>query len=128
MSNVLPWFAGQNIQDAATWTFAFFKETSVDVASKLTNNPQMYIAETGWPTDSSTSKTNDASEASVPNLQRFINDFVCTANRQGVRYFFFEFTDIPWKGRLFPGVEGSWGLFNSNKTLKAITLPDCSHE
>jgi len=90
----------------------------------------MYIAETGWPTFSSTAeeKTDGASEASEPNLQIFIDNFVCTANTQSVKYFFFEFTDIPWKERLFPGVEGFWGLFNGNKTLKALTLPDCSHE
>jgi exo-beta-1,3-glucanase (GH17 family) len=52
---------------------------------------------------------------------------VCTANTQGVKFFFFEFTDIPWKERLYPGMEGFWGLFNSNKTLKALTLPDCLH-
>jgi hypothetical protein len=36
-------------------------------------------------------------------------------------------TDTPWKERLYPGVEGSWGLFNNNKMLKALTLPGCLH-
>jgi len=130
MSNVQSWFARTTIQEAATWTFAFFKQNNVDVANALANKPQMYIAEAGWPTDSSTAleKTNGVSEASETNLQVFINNFVCTANTQGVKYFFFEFTDIPWKERLFPGAVGYWGLFNSNKTLKGITLPDCTHD
>jgi exo-beta-1,3-glucanase (GH17 family) len=123
MSIVHPWFAVTTILDAATWSFAFFKNTSVDVANTLANKPQMYIGETGWPTNAA------VSDASVPNLQEFINEFVCTANTQGVKYFFFEFTDIPRKKHPYPGVEDSlWGLFYNNKTFKAITLPDCSHE
>jgi exo-beta-1,3-glucanase (GH17 family) len=125
MSIVHPWFADTAILDAATWTFTFFKETSVDVANTLANKPQMYIGETGWPVDS---LAGAVSEASVPNLQIFINNFVCTANRQGVKYFFFEFDDIQWN-LYSAGVEDFlWGLFHPNKTLKAIKLPDCFHD
>ena len=128
MSSVHPWFATKAIENAATYTFDSFKGI-VDVANTLPNKPQMYIAETGWPTCSSTDaqKTNTASAANEPNLQIFINNFVCTANTQGIKYFFFEFTDIPWKEQLHPGIAGFWGLFDSNKRLKALTLPDCSH-
>jgi exo-beta-1,3-glucanase (GH17 family) len=125
MSIVHPWFAVTTVQDAATWSFAFFKETSVDVANTLANKPQMYIGETGWPT--ADSSTTPASNTSVRNLQIFINDFVCPANLQGLKYFFYEFTDIPWKAQQFTAAEGHFGLFNSDKTLKEITLPDCSH-
>jgi len=130
MSNVHAWFAGTTIQAAANWTFTFFQQTNVDVANALSNKPQMYIAETGWPTFSSTEKekTDGASEASEPNLQVFLDTFVCSANTQSVKYFYFEFTDIPWKAQQFPGVEGFWGLFYTNKTLKAVTLPDCTHD
>jgi exo-beta-1,3-glucanase (GH17 family) len=125
MSIVHPWLADKTILDAATWTLASFKETSVDVANTLTNKPQMYIAETGWPVGS---WTGTASDASVPNLQIFINNFVCTANTQSVKYFFFEFDDTHWIP-IAAGLEGFyWGLFHHNKTLKAIRLPDCSHD
>lgn len=50
MANVHPWFANQSIQDAAGWTWEFFEGTDVQLASTLSNNPHMYIAETGWPT------------------------------------------------------------------------------
>ena len=133
MANVHPWFAPTTVQDGANWTFTFFQETNVAMANAVSNKPQMYIAETGWPSYSSTTyeetdnATTDASStASVPNLQTFLDDFVCSANTQGVKYFYFEFSDIPWKAQQFPGVEGFWGLFNSNKTLKAVTLPDCT--
>jgi exo-beta-1,3-glucanase (GH17 family) len=126
MVNVHAWHANTTIQDAATWSNTFFKETGTDLAAALPNKPQMYMAEVGWPTFSSVPvvSTSPASEA---NLQLFINNFVCAANTQGTRYFFFEFMDIPWKEKRWPGVEGFWGMFYSNKTLKAITLPDCTH-
>lgn len=126
MVNVHAWHANTTIQDAAKWTFDFFKETGVDLASPLPNKPEMYMAEVGWPTNSSVPVVS-SSAASVENLQLFLNNFVCTANTQGVRYFFFEYMNIPWKEQRWPGVEGFWGLFNSDKTLKAITLPDCAH-
>ncbi|SRR5258706_15269043 len=132
MANVHPWFSGTSIQDAARWTFNYFNETNVYVASvyaatALANKPQMYIGETGWPTSSLI--TEEKTKASEPYLQIFIDRFVCTANSQGVKYFLHEFTDIPWKQLvLYAGTDGFGGLFNSNKTLKALTLPDCSHD
>ena len=50
MSNVHAWFANTTADDAASWVFSFFEETNVEPASQLSNKPQMYIAETGWPT------------------------------------------------------------------------------
>lgn len=50
MANVHPWFANTSISTAASWTMNFFAETNVQPASLLSNKPQMYIAETGWPT------------------------------------------------------------------------------
>ena len=49
MSNVHPWFANVSIDQAAGWTYEFFQEQNVAVAQSLSNKPQMYIAETGWP-------------------------------------------------------------------------------
>ena len=85
------------------------------------------MTEVGWPTTSSVPVVS-ASGASVENLQYLLNNFVCTANTQGVKYFYCEYMNIPWKEQRWPGVGGFWGLLNSNKTLKAITLPDCSHD
>ena len=50
LSNVHPWFANTTIQDAAGWTADFFENTNVAEANSLPHRPQMYIAETGWPT------------------------------------------------------------------------------
>ncbi len=49
MSNVHPWFANVSIDQAADWTAEFFQGNNVVVAQGLPNQPQMFIAETGWP-------------------------------------------------------------------------------
>ncbi|KAI0044169.1 glycoside hydrolase family 17 protein [Auriscalpium vulgare] len=127
MSNVHPWFANVSIDQAAAWTNEFFQEQNVQPASLLSNHPTMYIAETGWPSNSSDAgnESNGPSTASNANLQEFLNTFVCQSNTNGTGYFYFEFFDEPWKDQQFGGVEGWWGLFTSNKTLKPIEIPDC---
>jgi exo-beta-1,3-glucanase (GH17 family) len=128
MANVHPWFANVSIDQAAGWTWTFFTGTDVALADTLSNKPTMSIAETGWPTNSTdaSNETNGPSNATEPNLQTFLDTFVCQANANGTEYYFFEAFDEPWKGEQFGGVEGYWGLFYSNKTLKGITIPDCS--
>lgn len=50
MANVHPWFANVSVEESAGWTWEFFQENDVELAQSLANTPQMYIAETGWPT------------------------------------------------------------------------------
>lgn len=128
MANVHPWFANVSAEESAAWTSNFFQEVDVSAAAALSNNPKMYIAETGWPTMSSDvgNANNGASTASVAGLQTFIDNFVCQANANGTGYFFFEFCDEPWKDAQFGGVEGWWGLFSSDRKLKNITIPTCT--
>ena len=92
MANVHPWFANVSAENSAAWTASFFQEVDVSAASALSNNPKMYIAETGWPTESSDAgnANNGASSASVAGLQTFMDTFVCQANTNGTGYFFFE--------------------------------------
>lgn len=127
MSNIHAWFANVSITQAAGWVNEFFQETNVQPAAALSNHPTMYIAETGWPTASKDAgnESNGPSIASEPNLQTFLDTFVCQANNNGTGYFFFEYFDETWKDAEFGGVEGHWGLFYSNRTLKDITIPSC---
>ena len=92
MSNVHPWFANVSIDQAAGWTYDFFQEQNVQVAQSLPNKPTMYIAETGWPSKSSDAgnASNGPSLASVDNLQKFLDTFVCQSNTNGTGYFYFE--------------------------------------
>ncbi|KAJ3752493.1 glycoside hydrolase family 17 protein [Lentinula raphanica] len=128
MANVHPWFANVSIDQAAGWTWNFFETTDVALAKSLSNDPEMSIAETGWPTNSTNAgnESNGPSTASEANLQTFLNTFVCQANANGTEYFFFEYFDETWKTEKYGGVEGYWGLFYSNRTLKNIEIPDCS--
>ncbi|KIK54900.1 glycoside hydrolase family 17 protein [Collybiopsis luxurians FD-317 M1] len=128
MANVHPWFANVSIDQAAGWTYDFFQNNDVALSKELSNTPEMSIAETGWPTKSSDAgnESNGPSTASEENLQKFLNTFVCQANANGTEYFFFELFDEKWKDEKYGGVEGWWGLFNGNRTLKNIEIPDCS--
>lgn len=92
MSNVHPWFANVSIDQAAGWTWEFFQEQNVQVAQGLSNKPQMFIAETGWPSNSSDAgnESNGPSTASSANLQTFLDTFVCASNTNGTGYFYFE--------------------------------------
>ncbi|EAU85332.2 glucan 1,3 beta-glucosidase [Coprinopsis cinerea okayama7 len=128
LANVHPWFANVSIDTSASWTEDFFQTVDVAQAQALPNRPKMYIAETGWPSKSSdaANESNGPSTASIVNLQKFLDTFVCQANANETPYFFFELFDEPWKDQQFGGVEGWWGLFNADRTLKAIKIPDCA--
>jgi len=129
MANVHPWFGNISINNAAAWTDEFFQNNDVVLVTNLTNKPTMYIAETGWPSKSSdvASESDGPSLASIPNLQIFLDTFVCQANNNGTGYFFFEFADESWKDVQFGGVEGWWGILNQNLTLKdGLTIPNCT--
>ncbi|TEB30062.1 glycoside hydrolase [Coprinellus micaceus] len=128
LSNVHAWFANTTAEGAADWVFEFFDGQNVAPAALLPNKPHMYIAETGWPTKSSDAGNahNGGSPASEEGLQSFLDTFLCQANDKGVGYFFFEMFDEEWKDIKFGGVEGWWGLFNKDRTLKNVKIPTCT--
>ena len=118
--------------------------------------PTLYVAETGWPTGANGEppallcryapltpclaaetrlETLGPAVAGIEELNRFMDDYVCAANRNATAatpdpfssYFFFEAFDEPWKDALYGGVEAHWGLFTSDKKLKeGLVIPDCS--
>ncbi|CAO1625166.1 unnamed protein product [Sympodiomycopsis kandeliae] len=128
-ANNQAWYSGIAIEDAAGWTANYFQENVVDLVEDASTAPKAYISETGWPTGAGTpaQATLDASVASVANLQTYLDTFVCAANSNGTGYFFFEMFDDPNQDNAAGGVGGHWGLFDNQKKLKAITLPDCKH-
>ncbi|KAI6042559.1 glycoside hydrolase [Pisolithus marmoratus] len=111
MANVHPWFANVSIDDAATLLM-------LTVANSLTNKPKMFIAETGWPTVCLMAPP-EWQLILITSCRLFVDTFVCQANKNGTGYFFFEAVQ-------YGGVEGYWGLFDSNKNFKNITIPTCS--
>ncbi|KAG8800996.1 hypothetical protein FRC18_007905, partial [Serendipita sp. 400] len=98
LSNIHAWFAPTTAAGAAQWTNDFFQENNIQPAELLSPSPKMIIAETGWPTHSSDTEHQNSGagrggEASVANLQVFLDDFVCKANEAKTPYFMFEYTD-----------------------------------
>lgn len=129
MANVHPWFAPEPVATAAQWTWQFFEDNDVIYANEASNQPDVYIAETGWPTGWTTpvdSAARTGTDATVANLQTFLDTYVCDANKNGTKYFYFEPFDEEWKDIAYGGVEGHWGLFNADRTLKDIKIPTCT--
>ncbi|KAM0791717.1 hypothetical protein ACM66B_003986 [Microbotryomycetes sp. NB124-2] len=126
MANVHPFFGGLVVEEAAPWTWQFAEWNDVPLAQAAPNKPTVYIAETGWPSDSMTEadRTYQGAVAGVPQLQTFLDTYVCAANANGSQWFWFGSFDEPWKIQ-YGGVEPYWGLMTSDKALKPVTLPNC---
>ncbi|KAL1406683.1 hypothetical protein Q8F55_008389 [Vanrija albida] len=128
MSNVHPWFGKLPAAEAATWTWSYYDEHNVQVAAQAPNKPNVYLAETGWPTSANETKfeTLEGAHASMADLQTFLDSYICQANANGTEYFYFEGFDQPWKA-IYGGVEEHWGLFDKDRNLKQpLTIPNCA--
>lgn len=98
MANVHPWFGGVPIDEAAGWVYSYTSNQEPSSASLATNKPQIYIAETGWPTGANETQfaTYQAAVAGVPELNTFLDTYICQANQNITAsdayssYFFFE--------------------------------------
>ncbi|KAK3822809.1 MAG: glycoside hydrolase superfamily [Benniella sp.] len=122
--NLHPFFAGVPVSEAGSWFWKYFEQTVAPGVNKNRSSPMdIWITEVGWPTFPATSNTN-ASIPSIPNLQTFLDTWLCEANARDLPYYYFEFVDAPWM--IWPGsaVEGFWGLLTIDKKLK-VRLPDC---
>ncbi len=137
MANVHAWFAGTLVADGPAWTYQYFENNDANIAAAAPNKPAAYIAETGWPSGANDTQAltyvNEngqvtGAKAGVSELQTFLDGYICEANTNGTGYFWFELYDEEWKNALYGGVEAHWGLFDTNKKLKQITLPNCSHQ
>lgn len=97
MSNVHPFFAGVNVDVAASWTWDFWQTHDV-VLTQGTNKKQI-ISEVGWPSaggkDCGSSPVCDASTpgsvAGIDNMNKFMSEWVCQALNNGTDYFWYVF-------------------------------------
>ncbi|KAG0319756.1 hypothetical protein BGZ99_004948 [Dissophora globulifera] len=122
--NLHPFFSGVPVETAASWFWQYLNSTVAPAVNQGNASPiDIWITEVGWPTFPLNGNTN-ASIPSIPNLQTFIDTWLCDANAKQIPYYYFEFFDAPWK--IWPGsaVEGFWGLLTIDKKLK-VKLPDC---
>ncbi|KAF9324126.1 hypothetical protein BGZ91_003147, partial [Linnemannia elongata] len=121
--NLHPFFSGIPIDQAAAWYWKYLKENVTPKVNVNRTAPiDIWITEVGWPTFPATAAVQ-GSVPSIPNLQIFLDTWLCEANKNGMPYYYFEFFDAPWK--IWPGsaVEGFWGLMTIDKKLK-VKLPD----
>ncbi|SCV69394.1 BQ2448_2414 [Microbotryum intermedium] len=134
MANTQPFFSHIPSTQASTWITTTF-QTQIQPKIPLQSTPQhphfvAFATEIGWPTDTLSLSTPSNYGRAVPGvqgLQTLLDTFVCQANRKRMQYFFTSAYDEPWKAHL-GGVEPYWGLFDSNKKLKNLSLPLCSIE
>ncbi|KAL3660702.1 hypothetical protein V7S43_014105 [Phytophthora oleae] len=82
----------------------------------LARDKKVVIGETGWASDGASLK---ASEASPVNAAHYFYDFFQMAKQNNLEFYYFEGFDEPWKiGTTNDTVEGYFGLFNEDRTLK----------
>lgn len=84
MANVHPFFAGVVAEKAANWTWDFFEDNDVVLTQGLLKPPRVMISEVGWP---SAGGNDSGSVAGIPEMNRFMEDFVCQENAKGTEYF-----------------------------------------
>lgn len=131
MANIHPFFAGVTAEQAAAWTWNFWQTHDVTLKSDITKN---YISETGWPSTGGTdcggaTTCVNGSVAGIPEMNTFMNTWVCDSLTNGTQYFWFEAFDEPWKIKFDePGKEweDKWGLMDVNRNLKpGVVIPSC---
>jgi len=90
------------------------------VSGKVDGGIELWVGETGWPTDGS------KYQAAVPSLEGAKNYWkkaICGITAWGVNVFYFEAFDEPWKPKSI-GQDGSvadethWGSWNADRTPK----------
>ncbi|KAF9161861.1 hypothetical protein DFQ26_004109 [Actinomortierella ambigua] len=118
MSNIHPFFASQLVKNAANWAINNYRNETVEAAK---GKPAI-ISEVGWPSGPASEAWGSA-VPSMENMQTFVNDWVCKANKLLVPYYFFEAFDEPWKKSITPR-EAQWGIMDVERKLK-VELPSC---
>lgn len=116
---------------AAAYAYSSFQDFVVDTIADATNDPPSYISAIGWPSASQLGTATTVS--SVANVQAMLDAYVCEANTNGTGYFWYELYDastaeIEATSGSTPNtaIAGYWGLFDEDKNLKDLTLPDCT--
>jgi exo-beta-1,3-glucanase (GH17 family) len=122
------WDEGEIGADAAAYAYSSYQDFVVDTIASASNDPPSYISAIGWPSAAQSGTTTTI--ASLTNVQAMLDAYVCEANTNGTGYFWFELydsavADIAATGTPNTAVPGYWGLFDSDKNLKDLTLPDC---
>lgn len=95
MANVHPLFGGVPVEQAASWTWTFFEEHDASLVKGT--KKEAIISEIGWPTGGGNScgqvkcqSKTDGAVAGIDELNKFMEDWVCPARKNGTKYFWYE--------------------------------------
>jgi exo-beta-1,3-glucanase (GH17 family) len=126
MANDHPFFSGITIDQAAVWAWEYIETNTPALVNQATNHPTLYQGEVGWPSTAipGGSLSLNGSIASIPDAQEFLDTWVCPSNANKTQYFYFEAFDEAWK-IIYNGSEPFWGIFDDNRVLKNLTIPNC---
>ncbi|OBT57239.1 hypothetical protein VE04_04668 [Pseudogymnoascus sp. 24MN13] len=129
LANGFSYWQGQTDSNA---TASFFDDIMQafghiqQVSGKVDGGIELWVGETGWPTDGS------KYQAAVPSLEGAKNYWkkaICGITAWGVNVFYFEAFDEPWKPKSI-GQDGSvadethWGAWNADRTPKEDEAAD----
>jgi glycoside/pentoside/hexuronide:cation symporter, GPH family len=112
--NVFPFWEGISVSEAVEYIDNIYETVKSKAGGKEV------IVETGWPS------AGEPKEEAVPgpvNAARFLNDFTSWARAKGVRYFYFEAFDEPWKLEVEGPVGPHWGLWDKDGAIKPYARP-----
>jgi len=110
MVNYYPFWEGIHIKDAVHTLNRWHREVIAAAGDKA-----IIVAETGWPTAGD--KIGDAKPSSR-NAAIYLRDFVAWALANGVKFYYFEAFDEPWKRRIEGKVGANWGLWSEKGKMK----------
>ncbi len=109
-ANFYPFWEGVPIQEALNR----FKK-SYEFLKSITSGKEIIVSETGWP---SQGEAVGKAFPSPENAATYFKEFISFAHTNGLKYFYFEAFDEPWKAQ-FEGDRGShWGIMNSKMQFK----------
>ncbi|KAJ2906552.1 glycoside hydrolase family 17 protein [Zalerion maritima] len=122
LANAFSYWQGQKISNA---TGSFYDDVYqafgvIQEKSGSTDGIELWVGETGWPTDGDDYQN---AEPSVANAEQFYHEAICGMTTWGFNVFVFEAFDEPGKEGAV-GEDGTvadethWGAMNADRTLK----------
>ncbi|KAJ2759488.1 glycoside hydrolase 3 protein [Coemansia sp. BCRC 34490] len=88
---------------------------------KAANGKKVVVGETGWPSDGD---NYGASVASLANAQRYLQEFICRAQKENIEYYYFNSFDQSWAStNNASNVEGHWGIMLNDYVTPKFSEP-----
>ena len=105
-----PYWAHVSIENAVTELARTYGLVKTMVGDK-----EVFITETGWP---SRGQSNGPAVASVENAIRYAREVAAWANAAGIKIWYFEACDEPWKAQFEGELGGHWGHWTADGKQK----------